>query len=78
MDTTMKKGWSAYLGGDLLQDETIYSRQKREILVEEDVLRHEEDGIMQGYEEGLSFVEDEIDFTDEEDFLESYEEELIV
>ena len=53
------------------EEETIYSRKKRETLVEEGALRYEEDGFMEGYEE-------ELEFTEEEGFLEAYEEELFM
>lgn len=54
---------------------TIYSSKKREILVDEGGLRYEEDGFMKGYEEEWG---EELDFTDEDDFLELLEEELLM
>jgi hypothetical protein len=46
---------------------TIYSKKKREVLVDEGALSYEEAGFMEGYEE-------ELDFTDEDHFLELPEE----
>jgi hypothetical protein len=43
--------------------ETIYSQKKREILVDDGALSYEEAGFMEGYEE---------------DFIDSYEEELLI
>lgn len=37
-------------------EESFYSRANRELLLEQDALRNEEDGFMQGYEEGFADV----------------------
>lgn len=52
-------------------EETIYSKKKREALLDEEGIKSEEDGFMEGYGE-------ELDFTEEEDFLDAYEEELFL
>ncbi|HLC90644.1 MAG TPA: hypothetical protein VJI15_02655 [Candidatus Nanoarchaeia archaeon] len=44
-------------------EETIYSKAKREVLVDEGALSYEEEGFMEGYEE---------------DFLDSAEDELLI
>ncbi|MFH1276345.1 MAG: hypothetical protein ABIH82_04505 [Candidatus Woesearchaeota archaeon] len=52
-------------------EESIYSKKKREILVDEGAINYEEEGFMEGYENDL-------EFTDEDDFLEAYENELFM
>ena len=75
MDTNIKTRWSQATEDADEELDTIYSKKKREILVDEGSLRYEEDGFMEGYEEEW---EDELDFTDEDDFLELLEEELLL
>lgn len=53
------------------EDETIYSKEMRERLVEEDALASEEAAFMEGYEEGL-------DDWGEEEFFDMIDEELVV
>ena len=50
--------------------DTIYSKKKREILVDEGALSYEEEGFMKGYQE-------ELDFTEEDELLDLPEERLI-
>ncbi|MBS3123168.1 hypothetical protein J4437_00895 [Candidatus Woesearchaeota archaeon] len=52
------------------EEETIYSRKKREILMDEEGLTSAEDGFMDGYENSLSFM-------DEDDFLNFDEEQTV-
>ena len=55
-------------------EETIYSKKSRERMVEEDNLNHEEDWVMEGYEEALPELEEEDELT--EDFLSEPRDEL--
>ncbi|MBI2151642.1 hypothetical protein HYU21_02865 [Candidatus Woesearchaeota archaeon] len=53
------------------EEETIYSRKKREILMDEEGLTNAEDGFMNGYENSLCIM-------DEDDFLDFEDEEQMV
>ena len=60
-----------YIWNDI-EEENVYSREARELLVENEALRAEEEAFMEGYDEGDLFNEQE------DDFAEVWEEEMAV
>lgn len=55
MNFMRKRSWVEHFTEE---EDSVYFKEAREHLVEDDILSTKDDGFMQGYEEGLAEIED--------------------